>query len=359
MTLSDTNSTTTLRSSDDLRRSTATTIDGGQEEKKECNEGYRALLRNKKYVLLWFSLALSLCGDWFNYVAALSVLSEIVSEDKLVWATAAFIVVRLTPPLLFLPIISWWSHRFNHLQTMIISTLFRSIIVLFLIVANTHRSPTLLFILAFLEYIAAGFYDPARRSFLPRVVEPNQMALVAIIDGMTWSSMMAFGSAIGGLFTEFMGINACFLLDSSCYLVATALSMTVWIQIYNTPVSPSSMEEKGSSCISRAEDLDEETTDYSCSCSSSPSFFHLIKQVVDMFKIENPLVLVTCFCKMAAAVGWGVTNVIVILFSQRNVSVSPQLPALETYLSRSFSGCLEPTELFHWESCWQYVDLQN
>jgi len=201
-------------------------------------------------------------------------------------------------------------HRFNHLQTMIISTLIRSIVVLFFTTVSTQRSPAILFVLAFLEYVAAAFYDPARRSLLPRIVRPEDMGLASIIDGMTWSSMMAFGSAIGGLITAAVGIHACFLIDSLCYVVATMLAMIVWVD------RPEQLEG-GNLCNEGRTQFEAIGSDEPV----SPPFFSMVKDMITSFGKNNPLVILACFCKMAAAIGWGVTNVIVINFSQTNVSL--------------------------------------
>jgi len=37
------------------------------------------MIKNKRYLLLWTSLMMSLSGDWFNYVAAVSLIDQFIT----------------------------------------------------------------------------------------------------------------------------------------------------------------------------------------------------------------------------------------------------------------------------------------
>ena len=49
--------------------------------------------------------------------------------------------------------------------------------------APAHRP---LYVLLFLQFACAAFYDPARRSLMPLIVPPAQLHLAATIDSTTW-----------------------------------------------------------------------------------------------------------------------------------------------------------------------------
>src|SRR5690606_556107 len=98
-----------------------------------------------------------------------------------------------------------------------------------------------------------------------------------------------------------------FLIDSASYVIATALAMVVW--------NSRKIRDPDEFCAGFKLHIAIENTTQK----TEPIFTEAMKEVWG-FREEKPLVLVACFCKMAAAIGWGITNVIVIRFSQNNVS---------------------------------------
>jgi hypothetical protein len=67
----------------------------------------------------------------------------------------------------------------------------------------------------------AAMYEPCRSAFVPMLITTEAYLKKALtLTGLTWSIMASVGASTGGLFTEYFGINACFVVDSATYLLS-------------------------------------------------------------------------------------------------------------------------------------------
>jgi MFS family permease len=178
--------------------------------------GYLALLKgNPNFRWLWAGEVISLFGDWFNLIASAALIAELTASGL---AVGSLFVVRMLAPFLVSPLAGVVVDRYNRKYILIASDLLRAGIVLcFLLVRQAHLA-WLLYVLTFLHLGISGFFIPARSAILPDIVARHEIGAANALGSATWSTMLAFGAALGGLFTGRLGIYPAFIVDAFTFL---------------------------------------------------------------------------------------------------------------------------------------------
>jgi hypothetical protein len=82
-------------------------------------------------------------------------------------------------------------------------------------VVRTEQQIWLLYALTVLQLSISAFFEPTRAALLPSLVAKKDLVTANALAGTTWSTMLAFGAALGGLATALLGITAAFLVDAA------------------------------------------------------------------------------------------------------------------------------------------------
>lgn len=176
---------------------------------------YRALVStNANFRNLWFGQIISLLGDWFNLIASATLLNELTESGL---AVGGLFVVRMLAPFLISPITGVVADRYNRKHILIVTDLLRAVIVLGFLFAD---NVPLLFTLTALQLAVSGFFFPARNAILPDVVESHELGTANALGAATWSTMLAFGAAIGGIVTGLVGTAPSFIIDALTFLAS-------------------------------------------------------------------------------------------------------------------------------------------
>ncbi|KAK9830078.1 hypothetical protein WJX72_009631 [[Myrmecia] bisecta] len=180
---------------------------------------YISLLRhNPKFRIVWIGELVNSAGSWFNYVATLTLVERLAGGSGLL--LSLIIVIRFIPMLIFFPAAGVVADRYSRVDVLMHSCLLDAVVVAGLALVRRPQDAWLLYVLAFLQYTMAAFYDPARRALTPTIVPEHQLHLATTLDSFSWSVMGAFGASLGGWAVSRLGTSACFLLDAATYLVA-------------------------------------------------------------------------------------------------------------------------------------------
>jgi MFS family permease len=174
--------------------------------------GYLELIKgNANFRNLWFGQIISLLGDWFNLIASASLISMLTQSGL---AVGGLFVVRMLAQFLSSPVGGVLADRYNRKKLLIIFDLSRGFIVLgFLLV----RSPDLvwfLYILTAAQLAFSGMFFPTRNAILPDLVHSGELGAANALTSATWSTMLAFGAALGGLVAGEWGLQPSFIIDS-------------------------------------------------------------------------------------------------------------------------------------------------
>ncbi len=194
---------------------------------------------------------------------------------------------------------------------MIFSDLLRSGVVLCFLLVEDQNALWLVYALIIIEISLAGFFEPARSAIIPSLVPKKDLVTANALSGSTWSVMLAFGAALGGVVVHLFGIKTAFILDASTFLVSA------WF-ISKVPSQESS--------ISKDSQIQ---TGY--------------QEFIDSLRYlwSEPLVLVLSLLKAGLAVAGGIMTLIPLMASQV-LSGSLSLGTGILYSARGLGAALGP-----------------
>lgn len=194
--------------------------------------GYREVIRNRDFRLLWLGQVQTAIGDWI-IVAALFAFVDHLSGGKS-YGISLVMAAKFMPAVFLGFLAGAFIDRFDRKKILMASDLARAGLYVIL-----PFSPNLLTIcvLVFIIETFTVVYGPARDASVPELVPPEQLVKANSLNQMTLYASMAFGTAIAGaiisLFTwlqrvepiffgRFLDPNvAVFIIDAaSCVLSA-------------------------------------------------------------------------------------------------------------------------------------------
>ena len=183
--------------------------------------GYGALLRrNANFRRFWAGELVSLLGDWFNLIASASLLVSLTDSGL---ALGTLFVLRMLTPFAVSPLAGLAADRYNRKHLMIAASLLRGLIVLGFLAVDRPDEVWLLYLLTSLQLGVSGFFVPARSAILPEIVSRGELGAANTVDSVTWSSMLAFGAALGGLVAGRWGVRSAFLVDAASFGVSALI----------------------------------------------------------------------------------------------------------------------------------------
>lgn len=183
--------------------------------------GYIPLVRhNPAFRFLWFGQIVSLLGDWFNLIASASLVAMLTQSGI---AVGALFVVRMLAPFLVSPLAGVAADRYNRRRLLILADLSRAITVLGFLTVRSPGHIWLLYILTAIQLGISGVFFPARNAILPDIVSRSELGAANALSSVTWSVMLAFGAAVGGVVAGEWGIYPAFVIDALTFLASAIL----------------------------------------------------------------------------------------------------------------------------------------
>ncbi|MBS1251534.1 MAG: putative bacilysin exporter BacE [Anaerolineales bacterium] len=188
---------------------------------RRSSVSYTTLVRqNRNFRFLWFGQIISLLGDWFNLIASASLVALLTQSGL---AVGGLFVVRMLAQLVVSPFAGVAADRYNRKHLLILTDIGRAITVLgFLLVRETHQV-WLLYTLTAIQLGMSGFFFPSRNAILPDVVSRRELGAANALSSATWSVMLAFGAALGGIVAGEWGIYPAFVIDALTFVASAAL----------------------------------------------------------------------------------------------------------------------------------------
>jgi len=182
--------------------------------------GYLALVRsNRNFRYLWFGQIVSLLGDWFNLIAAASLIGHLTQSGI---AVGGLFVVRMLAPFLVSPFAGVAADRYNRKHLLILTDIGRAITVLGFLIVREPGQVWLLYVLTAVQMVMSGFFYPTRNAILPDLVVRRDLGTANALSAATWSVMLAFGAALGGIVAGQFGLYPAFVIDGLSFLLSAA-----------------------------------------------------------------------------------------------------------------------------------------
>jgi MFS family permease len=192
-------------------------------EPVEHQGGVRASLsllrRNRDFRRLYLASVISLGGDWFLLVALFGLALELSGAI----AVGLVVAAQEIPFFLMSPLGGVLADRLNRKRLMIACDVSRAILCLgFLAVHDEATIWVALALLAVISCFSAAF-DPASSAAVPNVVDPQDLGPANALTGSLWGTMLAVGSALGGLVAATLGREAAFTIDAASFALSALL----------------------------------------------------------------------------------------------------------------------------------------
>jgi MFS family permease len=178
------------------------------------------LLRNRDFRRLFLASVVSLAGDWFSFVAAASLVSELTGSAG---APAFVYAATVLPVFLASPIAGTLADRFDRKRILVIADLARVPLALLLCLAAWWGSAPLAYAAVIALAIGASFSDPISSAATPNLVSAEELASAQSLMGAVWGSMLMVGAGIGGIVAEVFGRQAAFTIDAASFAVSAWL----------------------------------------------------------------------------------------------------------------------------------------
>jgi MFS family permease len=184
-------------------------------------DSYISLVRrNRNFRYLWFGQIISLLGDWFNLIASASLVAQLTQSGV---AIGGLFVVRMLAPFLISPFAGVAADRYNRKYLLILTDLGRTITLVGFLFVREPEQIWLLYALTAVQLALSGIFFPARNAILPDIVSPRGLGAANALTSATWSVMLAFGAALGGIVAGEFGAHPAFVVDALTFLISAAL----------------------------------------------------------------------------------------------------------------------------------------
>ncbi|MEE3346591.1 MAG: MFS transporter [Nitrospinota bacterium] len=269
---------------------------------------FRLLNQNHSFRNLWYGQVVSELGDWLNSIAIYALILKLSDSGM---AMAGAMMAKLLPIVLVSPIAGVVVDRVSRKTVMIVSDLLRCIVVLGFLLVEDRDALWLVYALVIVEISLSGFFEPARNAIIPSLVPKKDLVIANALSGSTWSVMLAFGAALGGVIVYLFGIKIAFILDASTFI------LSAWF-LSKIPSQKKSTKKDSSKHTGYQELLD-----------------------AMRFLMAEPMVLVLSLLKAGLAVAGGIMTLIPLMASQV-LSVSVSLGIGILYSARGLGAALGP-----------------
>lgn len=194
---------------------------GSPKQETSKSAGYFALIRgNRNFRYLWMGQIVSLLGDWFNLIASASLISDLSNSGI---AIGGLFVVRMLSQFFVSPFAGVAADRYNRKKILILADISRGLVVLGFLLVREPEHVWALYALTAVQLGISGFFFPTRNAILPELVSREELGAANAVSSATWSVMLAFGAALGGLVAGTLGNQPAFVIDALTFAVSALL----------------------------------------------------------------------------------------------------------------------------------------
>ncbi len=177
-----------------------------------------SLLKRKDFRLLFSVQVFSSFGTWLDLLAINALISFQWGLD--LRANAASVIVMFLPYIVIGPLSSVWIDRWDQKKVMMVSTLFRVMVILgFFVTPNIW----VLLALIFLKSSLASVFEPARQSSTRKVVPNEYMAEASALSQIVVNVTKIVAPLIGGGLLVLTKPQMIFLIEGIMYGMALML----------------------------------------------------------------------------------------------------------------------------------------
>lgn len=184
---------------------------------------FKELLQgNVNFRRLWFGQVISELGTWFSFIAELG-LVQFYSGST--WMTAALLVSRLLPVLIFAPLAGVAVDRFSRKQILIAADLIRALTALGFLTITIGAPIWVAVLCSGLMSAATTFFEAAKNASIANMVTRQEMLTANVLMFSTRFLQLTLGAALGGVTAAKFGYNTAFVINSLSFV---ASAVFIW-----------------------------------------------------------------------------------------------------------------------------------
>lgn len=158
--------------------------------------GFRALLKNRSFMILWFGQVLSQIADKVFFVLLIALLEDYPSPPGLENSMRSVLMIAFTlPAILFGSAAGIFVDRFPKKPMMIVADLSRA--ALMLLIPLLPKQFFILLVITFLISSVTQFFAPAEQAVIPLVVKRENLMSANALFTTTMMGSLIIGFAIG------------------------------------------------------------------------------------------------------------------------------------------------------------------
>ena len=182
---------------------------------------YARLLRgNRNFRRLWSAQIVSEIGDWFYTLAIYNLLLQLTGRAS---SVALALVLQVLPQTFIGPTAGVVNDRLRRKQVMIATDIGRMLIVLCMLFIRSKEMVWIVYPLLMAETMLVAFFEPARNSVIPNIVQREDVVVANTLSSTTWSVNLMLGATLGGIVAALFGRDTVFLLNALSFLVSAIL----------------------------------------------------------------------------------------------------------------------------------------
>jgi NRE family putative nickel resistance protein-like MFS transporter len=187
-------------------------------------------LREPLFRRLYIAQGISLLGDSITWLG-IALLAYEFGGDKSSEILATALTLRVTAFVVFGSYAGIVADRFSRKKIMIITNMFRMIIVISFAFLNSSWQ---LYILIFLLNIFNAFFSPAYKATVPQLISSKENYGNAIaLSNATWQLLGVLGPGLAGILAVAWGSRDIFFIDALTFVISSLLILFIPISSIN------------------------------------------------------------------------------------------------------------------------------
>lgn len=183
---------------------------------------------------LWSALLISSSGDAVYQIALIWLVLDLSGSSSF----TGFVAMSAYLPAILLGLYAGvLSDKYNRMRLMILSNISQALTVLLLpfLLFLDIRSILLIGVLAFLRSSFSTLFPPSLNSFIPNIVNENEIVRTNSLIATSQQLAYLLGPAAAGLILGFLSVHGLFIVDGLSFIVAIVLLKMIRVPAIETP----------------------------------------------------------------------------------------------------------------------------
>ena len=187
--------------------------------------------KNINFLRLWLAQFVSQFGDRIHQMALVGLVAHRFPNSAI--ELAKIMAFTILPVFIIQPFAGVYVDRWDRRKTLFVCDIIRGLLVLTIpFVFMVRESMVPIYIVVFLIFSFSRLYIPAKMSFIPELVDQENLLIANSL--MTTTGMIAFalGASLGGFLIEKLGPRSGFIWDALTFFLSAILVLSIDMKLH-------------------------------------------------------------------------------------------------------------------------------